>query len=155
MNTEEVAKVLRTDAEDAEVRFDQSHQNLLRFLRAGNARATFRSLKTGTRFTYRVRASKDGTVWFVSILTGPDNETSYTFVGTIFQDGQYRHSTKSRVGQDAPSVKAFQWVLDRLNKRAELTDLEVSHEGRCGRCQRVLTTPESCARGVGPECAKK
>ena len=32
--------------------------------------------------------------------------------------------------------------------------LEVWHEGRCGRCNRALTVPESIASGIGPECAK-
>lgn len=156
INAEEDARESYKEAlEASDVSFDQSHENLMRFLRAGNARATFRSLRTGTRYTYRVRASKDGAVWFVSVLTGADNNSSYTFVGTIFQNGQYRHSSKSRIGQDAPSVKAFCWVMDRLNKKADLTDLEVSHEGCCGRCGRALTVPESVKMGLGPECAKR
>lgn len=30
--------------------------------------------------------------------------------------------------------------------------LEVWHEGRCGRCGRALTVPESIASGIGPVC---
>jgi hypothetical protein len=29
----------------------------------------------------------------------------------------------------------------------------VWHEGRCGRCGRKLTVPESIESGFGPECA--
>jgi hypothetical protein len=46
-------------------------------------------------------------------------------------------------------------MLDRL--REDHTGvlgrlLEVWHEGRCGRCGRALTVPESVERGIGPEC---
>jgi hypothetical protein len=33
--------------------------------------------------------------------------------------------------------------------------LEISHEGRCGHCARLITTPGSLASGIGPECAAK
>ena len=32
--------------------------------------------------------------------------------------------------------------------------LEVWHEGRCGRCGRKLTTPQSVETGFGPVCAQ-
>ena len=56
------------------------------FILAGNATVTFRSAKTGCRYTYRI-------------------------------------------------TKADGW-----------------HEGRCGRCGRKLTVPESIEAGYGPEC---
>jgi hypothetical protein len=36
-----------------------------------------------------------------------------------------------------------------------LNGCEVYHEGRCGRCNRKLTVPESIETGLGPECASK
>ena len=32
---------------------------------------------------------------------------------------------------------------------------EARHEGRCARCGRALTVPESIDSGFGPECARK
>jgi predicted metal-dependent hydrolase len=30
----------------------------------------------------------------------------------------------------------------------------VHHEGKCGRCGRLLTVPSSIESGIGPECSK-
>lgn len=132
------------------------------FLLGGNAYFTLRSKRTGNRFTYRARSSEDGTAYFISVLTGSDNESSYSFLGTIFDRGHngfnytnYRYSNKSRIGIDADSAKAFEWFYKNLQVSKLGTELEVWHEGRCGRCGRTLTVPESIKLGLGPECARK
>ena len=125
------------------------------FVLGGNARVTLVSERTGARFTYRVRASKDGRVNFVALLSGSDNDSDYEFLGTIFADGAYRPGRKSRVSPDAPSAKAFDWVWRRLAADIMPTEVQVWHEGRCGRCGRALTVPESIATGFGPVCAEK
>lgn len=122
------------------------------FVQAGNARLTIVSKKTGTRFTYRIRRPADDKPWFVQVLTGSDNENSYTFFGTIFTNGELRHSRKSSIGETAPSVVAFTWFWAHLLKGNLPEGIEVHHEGRCGRCGRALTVPESIESGFGPEC---
>lgn len=140
-----------------------------KFLLAGDARVTLVSQKTGTRFTFRVRAKgvlkgeAPEAPWFVSLLTGRENNSDYTYLGTIFEDllthdpkgyGGYRHSDKSRVSPEASSIKGFVWAW-RYIVRGELPPgCEVWHEGRCGRCGRALTVPSSIAMGLGPECAE-
>lgn len=122
------------------------------FLLAGNARMTITSKKTGTRFTYKVRHDEDRP-WFVSVLTGSDNESDYTFFATIFANGECRHGRRSSIGEEAPSAVAFQWLWRQLQKPGALPEtIEVHHEGRCGRCGRALTVPESIESGFGPEC---
>lgn len=124
-----------------------------RFVLAGNARITIRSTKTGTRFTYRIRKSDDGKVWFVSLLNGADNDTSYVFFGLIRDNRTFVHSRKSSITQDAPSAKAFHWFYHQVLDQGRMPEgLEVWHEGRCGRCARPLTVPESIESGFGPEC---
>jgi hypothetical protein len=144
----------------------QTPADALNFILGGNATTTFRSARTGDRYTFRVTASDDGKVHFVKVLTGADNESDYSFIGTIFpgNDGVapvFRHSHKSKVGQGAPSVLAFRWAFNYLAEQAGREGavlhqhLEVYHEGRCGRCNRKLTVPESIETGFGPECAGK
>lgn len=123
------------------------------FVLAGNARLTLVSRRTGARFTFRVRRPRAGMPHFVALLCGPDNDGDYQFLGTIFADGRYVRSRKSRIGDGAPSARAFAWAWPRLAAGALPDALEVWHEGRCGRCGRALTVPESIARGLGPECA--
>ncbi len=131
-------------------------ESFLRFAMAGRAVFTARSPATGCRFTYRVRRAKDtlDAVRFVDVLTGPDNDGGdYTFIGTIFQTGDFRPSSKSRIGPDARSVHAFEWIWRKA--RDGQIRAEIFHEGKCGRCGRTLTVPESIESGIGPECAKK
>jgi hypothetical protein len=123
-----------------------------RFILGGNATVTFESKSTGARFTYRVRVSEDGSIHFVSVLTGENNETDYAYLGTI-RGAVFNHGKKSKIGADAPSAKAFAWAFPALAGGKMPTGLNVWHEGRCGRCNRKLTVPESIASGFGPECA--
>lgn len=125
------------------------------FALAGNARFTVVSNRTGTRFTFRVRQTQEGNPWFVSVLTGGDNTSDYTYLGTLFQDGAYRHGRKSTISATAPSAKAADWFFNKALRDPEaMAQCTVYHEGRCGRCGRVLTVPSSIASGIGPECAK-
>lgn len=143
--------------------------SLLKFMLAGRAHLTVRSRTTGARFTYRISRPKKedyqrgrralDPVW-VSVLSGPDNNSAYAFIGTIWVgDGrawELSASAKSRVALTAPSAVAFRWILKMINegKVAKLMhEAEFWHEGCCGRCGRRLTVPESIASGIGPECA--
>lgn len=128
--------------------------DIRQFMFAGNARFTLENKAKGTHLTYRVRSleNKPG-VSFVSVLNGPDNENSYAFIGTIFDGKTYRPSPKSFASPEAPCQKAFSWFFNLLTSGASLPPaLHVHHEGRCGRCGRTLTTPESVTSGFGPDC---
>jgi hypothetical protein len=94
---------------------------------------------------------------FVSVLTGPDNTSDFVYLGQILRTphNRWEHGRKSRIGPDAPSAKAAQWYLSRLFGTGDLADVEVWHDGTCGRCGRDLTDPLSVTRGIGPECWEK
>lgn len=139
-------------------------QDAVAFALAGNAYFTIKSLKSGDHFTYRVAQCEDKlNLWFVSVLTGSDNNSNYTYIGTIRSaqatvrgDAVFAHGRKSKIGIDAPSVKAFTWTWRYLIEMGMIPEkLEVRHEGRCGRCGKRLTVPESIDRGIGPDCASK
>lgn len=126
------------------------------FVLAGNARLTLVSKRTGTRFTFKIRQPKPDQPHFVSLLTQPDNERGYTFFGTIFEGLHFRHSPRASLENVAPGPAAFRWFWRSLTTQNELhPQLEVWHEGRCGRCGRTLTVPESIENGLGPECIKR
>lgn len=132
--------------------------DVTRFMYAGNASFTVVSNATGVRFTFKVRAKEvEGgtTLHFVSVLTGSDNESDYTFLGTIFNRSNFRHGARSSIGVNAPSAKAFAWFFRNVAGGGMLQGATVHHEGRCGRCGRKLTVPESIQTGLGPECAGK
>jgi hypothetical protein len=126
------------------------------FITAGNAYLTLRSAKTGTRYTYRVSAHKhQAGLFFVSTLYGSDNTGDYAYLG-IIRDNQFSLTSKSKFTFESPQFKAFAWAWGQLWRSDNVPDtLEIWHEGRCGKCGRLLTVPESIANGIGPECAKK
>lgn len=101
----------------------------------------------GERFTGHEQVTPDRRAW--------------SFMGTIWpEEGRpwkYNHSAKSKLPETDPAVKATAWIarmlpfsVDHLMKEADWW-----HEGRCGRCGRRLTVPESIESGFGPECARR
>jgi hypothetical protein len=131
------------------------------FVLAGRAVFTVQNAATGGRFTYKVsRCDGNPHIRFVSVLTGPDSSTCYTYLGTIAVSPRtpahcygYHHSAKSTVRPVAPSACTFVWLWEHLRYSRPLPpSVTMHHEGRCARCGRVLTVPESIAAGYGPEC---
>jgi hypothetical protein len=127
-------------------------KSALAFILAGNATVTLRSVLTGTRYTYKVRQSKDKPFHFVKLLTGANNESDYEYLG-IIRNGVFKLTGKSRMTMTSLPVKAFAWTLAKLAANDLPNTLEIWHEGRCGRCGRKLTVPSSIVTGFGPECS--
>ena len=125
------------------------HSDAIKFILAGNSTVTFLNTKTQKRFTYRIKLKENGP-HFVKVLTNPD---VYQFIGSTFNQN-FKHSQKSKIGDDAQSVKVFQYVFNKLKEGTLDPCIEIWHEGRCGRCNRPLTVPESIETGIGPECLK-
>lgn len=127
------------------------------FILGGKSIFTVRNVVTGNRFTYKLTRKKslkegDDDVVFVKVLSRPDNNSDYTFIGTIFGGTTYKHSAKSQFGADTMSSKAIDWLV--RNSKSLPENIEVWHEGKCGRCGRKLTVPESIQSGFGPECSQ-
>ena len=62
---------------------------------------------------------------------------------------------RSRLAQDAPSAKAFEWLFRQLSAGHPLPpQVRLCHCGKCGRCGKTLTVPHSVESGFGPECIK-
>lgn len=130
-----------------------------RFALAGNSTITLSSKNTGVRFTYRIKAFSNDENPHVSgkrsvaLLTGADNESDYTYLGMIFGGTQFRTTAKSKLAPTSSPALAMQYFCQKVIRDGVMPEhLEVRHEGRCGKCNRKLTTPESIDRGIGPEC---
>ncbi len=125
------------------------------FLTAGKATLTVLSKKTGSHLTFKVSKGKaEGSPHFVSVMTGSDNETSFTFLGSIFNGADYRHGFRSTISKEAPSAQAFEWLWKNIDAIPE-EKAELLPATNCCRCGRKLTHPASVTDGIGPECAGK
>jgi hypothetical protein len=130
----------------------------LNFILGGKAFVTLVSQTSGNRYTYKIteadkRNPNDAPVYFVSLLNGPDNWSNYAYIGMI-KNNLFAWTGKSKVSQEAPSFIGFDFCFKTL-VAGNMRGFEVWHEGKCGRCGRKLTVPESIACGFGPECIGK
>ena len=126
---------------------------------ASDAILTLESKATSDHYTYRIREFPDRMppLYWVGILSGPDNTNDYTSLGRISR-GIFVWNLNSTVSREAPSFKAFNWMWERLvaeEYHAVSTQCTIYHSGRCSRCNRLLTDPVSVERGLGPVCRKK
>jgi hypothetical protein len=135
------------------------------FMFAGAAHFTLVSLRTGVRFTYKVRVKKsdrgkmtaDQVTYFINLLRGPDNTADFTYMGVVRNNPPrfFWTAASGKVSREAPAYKALLWMLDAMaHERHGVLGrtLEIWHEGRCGCCGKLLTVPESIASGLGPVC---
>ena len=139
---------------------DTTITGIQQFILAGKSTFTIKNDRTSGRFTYKVDRveNNDGTpkdLWFVSALTGSDNESSYSYMGLINKNG-FRLTKKSKFTPETTSVKGFTWLWNMVTVKKELPEnVKFYHEGRCAKCGRKLTTPESIEAGYGPICIDK
>ena len=137
----------------------------LEYMLAGRAVFTVVSGATGKRYTFRVQQldptkirGDAQTIHFAQYLYGRDNESSYRSFATIFNGRRVWPSTGFT--REHPVFQAFLWVTtavlaDQGGLRDNLPNCEFIPSGRCCRCARLLTTPESVSAGIGPECREK
>jgi len=129
------------------------------FILAGKAIFTIESQTTGVWYTYKItQAKKNKDIYFVNVLRGPDNQSSYTYLGLVSKNGdsfRFGLTKNSKYKIDAPCTVAFDYFFKNLIRGVLHPKMNFYHMGFCGRCGRALTVPESIKRGLGPWCAGK
>lgn len=111
--------------------------------------------KCNPHYTYRIRNKENS--YFVELLSGPDNGRSYSYIGLFnVETGQLALTGKSRVTESAWSVRFFRRSMANIfeNHPEAITNsgFNLHHEGKCGKCGKKLTVPESIRIGLGPKC---
>lgn len=120
--------------------------------KAGKAIFTVENSRNGERYTFRVRQKRGAYLWFVCVLTGPENSTDYTYIGTIFQNNKFEMTPRSSRNHER-AFKWFQALNNIYNSEQDLPDyLKFYPATTCARCGRALTVPASVELGLGPEC---
>jgi hypothetical protein len=122
----------------------------LEFILGGRAIFTALNTETGNRFTFKVNKGKKD-IYFVNVLTGPN---IFEFIGTFTSNTNFKVGQKSRISEQSTSYKVFYYILNHLRKGDLLPQVEIWHEGKCAKCGRSLTDPESIKTGWGPYCRK-
>jgi hypothetical protein len=152
---------METENSQVELQKFSDAQVILQYIFGGKSTFTLQSVASGERFTYKISesAKRAGdnrpSVFFVSVLTGPDNSDNFSFVGTIFERKTFKFSPKAGYRVDSPSVKAFSWAFSNFVGNVVPDKLEFWPSSHCARCGRKLTVPTSVHNGFGPECITK
>ncbi len=125
------------------------------FFLGGRATFTVQNNK-GEHYTFKV-SQRAESPFFVSLMTGPDNENSFSYMGLLHPDnGWVKLTHNSKVTEDTISLAVVRWALKKVWSNGDLPEgYNIRHAGKCGCCGRKLTTPDSLDRGIGPECMKR
>jgi hypothetical protein len=98
---------------------------------------------------YTFKAGKGDFVYFVGLLTGPEHYQQFGRLNIHNPDSpehQWQQPTSS-------PARVFRWAIRRIWLQDSLPQgYKIEHAGKCGRCGRLLTTPESIEIGLGPKC---
>lgn len=116
-------------------------------------------------YTFKIQASEPSEKFpkpahFVKLLTGSDNTSDYSYMGKLVPEtGEVNLTAKSCVGEGAWSLRIVRRVLAQMFEGEGLAAIQaagwdIDHMGKCGRCGRPLTVPESIECGIGPDCAE-
>jgi len=123
----------------------------LKFLLAGNATFTIANPE-GKRYTFKITYSKGIKKHFAYVLTAPE---TYTYVGMVV-DSRVVLTKKSKYTAFSKLFNVLNCAFDIASGKKQLKEgYFLEHMGKCGRCGRDLTTPESINRGLGPICFSK
>ena len=127
--------------------------------------ALFTLVKDTKRRTYKVNKAKDGDVVFVNLLIGQDNTNfnNYHYIGLlIFKPNlTFRPKKQQTYGKNNEAVSLSYYFLNDLISNIlhkpdfEKLEPEFWHEGKCARCGKKLTVPESIKKGMGAICLNR
>lgn len=127
------------------------------FFLGGNATFTVQSGKTGKHYTFKIRQPKPEMPHFVSVMTGTDNESHFSYMGKLnTYTGNVTLTERSKVSFGDERLIVAEWALGKVwNNVPVVGGSSIKHAGKCGCCGRKLTEPLSLEIGIGPECRKK
>lgn len=120
------------------------------FVLAGRAEFSLRSKKTNKHYTFSVRKDKrpESVYKYVHVER---HEQSPLYLGVIINN---THFYRDKKRPDTPAHKAFNWFwYHALLHDEQWSKCEMYHLGRCAKCHRRLTDPDSIRTGLGPICA--
>lgn len=111
---------------------------------------TARSLATGNHYTFKFRQSSGGALLALILVDGDQ----WRYLGVVdFPRRTLRLTPKSNFSNASQAYLALRWLIQLAEFNPAV--VEVMHDGRCGRCGRPLTHPDSIQAGIGPICAQR
>ena len=124
---------------------------------AGKAALTIKNPVTGQHVKLKMRQRRDRSTgkpspcYFLYVALLADGDLGYNYAGAYFSDsGRFKLGSNVKVGSRLDINSRF--LIRCISKPENLKDTEIEHAGKCCKCGRPLTHPESIRTGLGPEC---
>jgi hypothetical protein len=131
------------------------------FILGGKSEFVLTNTDTGNRFAYKVEKKKSDTdtagrgAYFVKYQYQYGH---FAYAGLLIQRGEsvftWNQGAKGQCSSDAQCILVLLWFL-KQDPSSIPDNMQCLHMGKCGRCGRALTDPDSIRTGLGPECRKK
>lgn len=134
--------------------------NLSQFIFGGKAEFTIENIQSGKGYQYRVNKAENKNStdkrdrYFVRVKDG--SSEVYAGMITVYPNGApyYNQGKTGAYDKDSPPIKGLFLAIYKATGGMK-RPMVLYHHGKCSRCGRKLTDPESIERGIGPECIKK
>ena len=139
-----------------------SQDKALQFMTAGKAEFVLHSTKTNQDFKFSLtrqetkdKEDKEKYIYFLNYLHGHDK----TYAGVVWfkdetQEFIFSTGKNGKMSPNALEIRSLIFVMNKLYREETVQYLDVFHVGKCGKCGKKLTTPESILTGLGPTCSK-
>lgn len=128
-------------------------RDYIMFMFGGNA--TFTITDNDKHYSYKIYKKKttDCSKIYHLYIKKANKGTYCGYFKIVGNKLSFKHSSKYDIERDNEDMNI---LLDVIHNRHNLPEnIKVYHSGRCGCCGRLLTDPDSMARGFGRECWKK
>ena len=123
------------------------------FILAG--KATFALTYKGVKYIYYVGTDPmNKSRWLVYYWYEVPEEKKWLNIGRIYLNNRkFYHSGPYE--KTLKSMELFKWFWSRVLRDIKAPVVTVTHESKCGRCERKLTSKESIKNGLGATCLTK
>lgn len=131
-----------------------------KFMLAGKSEFILHSTKTNGDFKFKLdkKDSKYNAgefVYFVFLKMGrTDQYAGVMRFNPNSSEFEFKEKDGGPVKANSIEIRSLMFVINKLYREEAVQYLEVYHVGKCGKCGKKLTTPESILTGLGPSCSK-
>jgi len=103
-------------------------EDIKRYILSGNATFSVKNTQTGKEMFFQVCQPSIDSPYFVR---AKNDAGEYVYVGTIFQDGQFKVTDKSAFHADSPTSKTAIWIFPEIINLKPLPQNVVFYKSNC------------------------
>lgn len=129
-------------------------EKALRFMLAGNSEFILHSTKTNDDFRFLITINdRKEVLYFVNMIIGSQKiYAGYIKLNTQTQEFEFSKGEKGNIQGNNISIRSLLFVLNKLNNKNTVENLEVYHIGKCGCCGKELYEQEDIEIGLHSKC---